>query len=42
VEAGIVITSGYLAAGRPAPQGLTHVERLEADGWAADRFRRTS
>jgi ribosomal protein L11 methyltransferase len=42
VDAEIVITSGYLVSDRPAPTGLTHVDRLEADGWAADRFRRTT
>ena len=34
------ITSGYLAGERPAHPGWTHVETLELDGWAADRFRR--
>jgi ribosomal protein L11 methyltransferase len=42
VPARIVITSGYLAADRPSPAGLRHVARLEADGWAADRFERVS
>jgi ribosomal protein L11 methyltransferase len=42
VEAEVVITSGYLASDRPAPTGLELVERLEADGWAADRFERVS
>jgi ribosomal protein L11 methyltransferase len=35
-----VITSGYLASDRPQPVGLRAVGRLEADGWAADRFER--
>ena len=35
------ITSGYLAGERPAHPGWVHVEVLEHDGWAADRFRRT-
>jgi ribosomal protein L11 methyltransferase len=34
------ITSGYLAGERPAHGGWRHVETLELDGWAADRFRR--
>jgi ribosomal protein L11 methyltransferase len=34
------ITSGYLASDCPAPAGYRHVARLEADGWAADRFDR--
>jgi len=34
------ITSGYLAGERPAHPGWSHVETLELDGWAADRFRR--
>ena len=42
VPAPVVITSGYLAADRPEPSGLRHVERLEADGWAADRFVRAT
>jgi ribosomal protein L11 methyltransferase len=40
VHAQVVITSGYLAADRPEPSALRHVSRLEADGWAADRFER--
>ena len=40
VPAAVVITSGYLASDRPEPTGLRPVERLEADGWAADRFER--
>jgi ribosomal protein L11 methyltransferase len=40
VPAHVVITSGYLASDRPDPKGLRLVERLEADGWAADRFER--
>ena len=34
------ITSGYLAGERPGHDGWAHVEALELDGWAADRFRR--
>jgi ribosomal protein L11 methyltransferase len=33
------ITSGYLVGERPAHPGWSHVETLELDGWAADRFR---
>jgi ribosomal protein L11 methyltransferase len=40
VLATVVITSGYLASERPEPAGLKAVARLEADGWAADRFER--
>jgi ribosomal protein L11 methyltransferase len=40
VPARVVVTSGYLVADRPAPAGLRHVARIEADGWAADRFER--
>jgi ribosomal protein L11 methyltransferase len=42
VPAQTVITSGYLASDHPSPAGLTHVERREADGWAADRYERVS
>ena len=34
------ITSGYLAGERPAHRGWAHLETMEVDGWAADRFRR--
>jgi ribosomal protein L11 methyltransferase len=34
------ITSGYLAGERPSHPGWSHVETLELEGWAADRFRR--
>jgi ribosomal protein L11 methyltransferase len=34
------ITSGYVAGERPAHPGWSHVETVELDGWAADRFRR--
>ncbi len=36
------ITSGYLAGERPAHPGWTHVDTVELDGWAADRFRRAA
>ena len=35
------ITSGYLVGERPAHDGWSHVETVELDGWAADRFRRS-
>lgn len=40
LDVGEAITSGYLAGERPAHPGWAHVEALELDGWAADRFRR--
>jgi len=40
LESPEAITSGYLAGERPAHPGWSHVESLERDGWAADRFRR--
>jgi ribosomal protein L11 methyltransferase len=39
LEAREAITAGYLAGERPAHAGWDHVESLELDGWAADRFR---
>jgi ribosomal protein L11 methyltransferase len=36
------ITSGYLAGERPAHPGWTHVDTVELEGWAADRFRRAA
>jgi ribosomal protein L11 methyltransferase len=35
-----LVTSGYLAASSTELDGFTHVERLVADGWAADLHRR--
>lgn len=32
------VTSGYLDHERPSAPGWVHVDRAEADGWAADRF----
>lgn len=32
------VTSGYLDHEQPAAPGWVHVDRAEADGWAADRF----
>ncbi len=40
LAAGEAISSGYLAGERPGHAGWVHVEALEHDGWAADRFRR--
>ena len=34
------ITSGYLTTDHPRAQGWQSVDRLELDGWAADRFQR--
>ena len=36
LQAARVITSGYLDRDRPAIDGWRHVDRREADGWAAD------
>jgi hypothetical protein len=33
-----LLASGYTRDERPAPPGWRHVERREADGWAADRY----
>jgi ribosomal protein L11 methyltransferase len=38
LDAREVITSGYVSGERPAHAGWIHGERLELDGWAADRF----
>ena len=38
LDAREAVTSGYLAGERPAHPGWAHVESLELDGWAADRF----
>jgi ribosomal protein L11 methyltransferase len=35
-----LVTSGYLIADRPEPEGYEHRERRELDGWAADLFER--
>jgi ribosomal protein L11 methyltransferase len=40
LDAHEAITSGYLAGERPVHPGWAHVETVELDGWAADRFRR--
>lgn len=36
--AAAAITSGYFATARPKAAGWKHVERLELEGWAADRL----
>ena len=36
------ITSGYLTGDMPAAPGWRHLERVELDGWAADRFERSA
>jgi ribosomal protein L11 methyltransferase len=38
VEAGTLITSGYLESERPFLPGYEHLERRVAEGWAADRY----
>jgi ribosomal protein L11 methyltransferase len=38
----LVVTSGYLAADRPALPGHEHRRRCERDGWAADVFARSA
>jgi ribosomal protein L11 methyltransferase len=40
LEARAVITSGYLTTDYPLAPGWRAVDRLELDGWAADRFER--
>jgi len=40
LDARAAITSGYLAIDLPAAPGWQHVDRVELDGWAADRFLR--
>lgn len=34
------VTSGYLVGEMPAHPGWRHVERIDSEGWAADRFER--
>jgi ribosomal protein L11 methyltransferase len=41
LDAQAVITSGYLATDNPVAPGWREIDRLELDGWAADRFERT-
>jgi ribosomal protein L11 methyltransferase len=40
IRARRIVTSGYLANERPPLDGLRHVERRAAGGWAADLFER--
>jgi len=42
LASGIVITSGYLDANHPRAPGWRSTDRVMRDGWAADRFERTS
>jgi len=39
LRAPLVVTSGYLDRDRPQVDGWEHVDRREADGWAADLLR---
>ena len=41
LDARFAITSGYLTGDHPSAPGWRHHERVELDGWAADRFERT-
>jgi ribosomal protein L11 methyltransferase len=38
LDAASLVAAGYTRGERPAPPGWHHVERREADGWAADRY----
>jgi len=40
LDAGAAITSGYRVGDMPVSPGWRHVDRVELDGWAADRFER--
>jgi ribosomal protein L11 methyltransferase len=40
LQARTVVTSGYLVSDRPTLPGYRHLQRVDADGWAADRFER--
>jgi len=40
LDARAAIASGYLTTDHPRAQGWQSVDRLELDGWAADRFQR--
>jgi ribosomal protein L11 methyltransferase len=40
LDAATAITSGYLTSDTPAAPGWEHRDRVELDGWAADRFER--
>ncbi len=41
LETRFAITSGYLTGDLPAAPGWRHLDRVELDGWAADRFGRS-
>jgi ribosomal protein L11 methyltransferase len=40
LDTGAAITSGYLVGDMPVSPEWRHAERVELDGWAADRFER--
>ena len=40
LDANVAITSGYLEGEQPAAPGWRPAGRVEAEGWAADRFER--
>jgi ribosomal protein L11 methyltransferase len=40
LEGRTAITSGYLTSDHPRTMGWTSTDRIELDGWAADRFER--
>ena len=42
LDAGMAVTSGYLASDTPDAPGWAHVVRRELDGWAADAYSRSS
>ena len=42
LDAGVAVTSGYLAGELPAHVGWDHAASVELDGWAADVFRRAT
>jgi len=42
LEARLAITSGYLEGDHPRAPGWRRLDRLELDGWAADRFVRSA
>ncbi len=42
LDAGVAVTSGYLAGELPAHAGWDHAASVELDGWAADVFRRAT
>ena len=42
LDAPTAIASGYLTTDHPAAPGWQHCDRVELDGWAADRFERNA